>query len=396
MRCGAFVQLWTMRYGRGRIAAFTDSTIFSNFSAFEPGKKELWMGMIEWLNHRSPPLDFRWPLAALGAALLSAGLWLARRVEGAWLVLLTSGLLAWSGSVVAIDYHHRISMPEPRPQANKPRMVTVTLDQTVSRPELPKGGFISGTQSPMGLGIFERWILRLGYFLVRRDQDVFQGDLVVFGRPEGEITDSFREGLLRYVANGGKALVIDWPDPEAAAESDAPPAPSPEAPERPRQSGNSTANDLLKPFGLRVQHDKAVIGPLTNFEGWPTLPVFPRSDATLPRSAVVAGGQPFAWVNGQPVGATVSYGNQGGTVTVVGYGWRFGDAQMGMTGDFDPNEEEIEARVEAKTLEDLRNVYEWEYGMLRAIIEGKPLGQAKTPPEKPFVRKKAPKKGAKP
>src|SRR5687767_741357 len=52
MKYGAFVQIWGQRHGRGRVLAFTDSTIFSNFSAFEPGKPELLMGMLEWLNHR--------------------------------------------------------------------------------------------------------------------------------------------------------------------------------------------------------------------------------------------------------------------------------------------------------------------------------------------------------
>jgi len=41
MRYGAFVQLWATRHGRGRVLAFTDSTIWSNFSAFEPGNIEL-------------------------------------------------------------------------------------------------------------------------------------------------------------------------------------------------------------------------------------------------------------------------------------------------------------------------------------------------------------------
>ena len=55
-RYGAFVQLWATRRGAGRVAAFTDSTVFSNFSTFEPGKAELMLGMLEWLNHRNVPL----------------------------------------------------------------------------------------------------------------------------------------------------------------------------------------------------------------------------------------------------------------------------------------------------------------------------------------------------
>ncbi|HEV8293613.1 MAG TPA: hypothetical protein VGP94_16885, partial [Tepidisphaeraceae bacterium] len=52
-RYGAFVQLLALRSGSGRVAAFTDSTIWSNFCYFEPGKSELSMGLVEWLNHRN-------------------------------------------------------------------------------------------------------------------------------------------------------------------------------------------------------------------------------------------------------------------------------------------------------------------------------------------------------
>jgi len=394
MRYGAFVQLWAMRYGRGRIAAFTDSTIFSNFSAFEPGKKELWMGMIEWLNHRSPWLDPRRPLGALGVVLLGAGVWLARRLEGSWLILVASGLVAWSGQAVTINAAHRAGMPDPPPWVEPARPIRmVTMDQSVSRPELPKGGFISGTEKPMGFGIFERWTLRLGYFTQRLDKDVLQGDLVVFALPEGKVSSELQRDLLRYVAAGGKVLVIDAPEAEAEAPAEPGPEPaaSPESPDQepPRPRVKSTANDLLAPFNLSIEQGTPLVGPLSAFEGWPTLPVFPLSSAKLPRSAVVTGGQPFAWVNDQPVGASVSYGNRGGSVTAVGFGWRFGNAQMGMTGDFDPYEEDVQKRVAEKTMEDLRSVYEWQFGMLKAIVEGRPLGvQRKPPMEVPPWRKK--------
>ena len=53
-RYGSFVQLWATQFGRGRVLAFTDSTIWSNFCFFDPGKSELWLGMCEWLNHSTP------------------------------------------------------------------------------------------------------------------------------------------------------------------------------------------------------------------------------------------------------------------------------------------------------------------------------------------------------
>ncbi len=71
-RYGAFIQLWATRRGAGRVAAFTDSTVFSNFSTFEPGKAELMLGLLEWLNHRNSPLDPR-PWLILGGLALSLG-----------------------------------------------------------------------------------------------------------------------------------------------------------------------------------------------------------------------------------------------------------------------------------------------------------------------------------
>ena len=72
-RYGSFVQMWTQRHLLGRVIGFTDSTQFSNFCLFDPGKSELFLGMTEWLNHRATHDDPRLPLAGIGAiALLAA------------------------------------------------------------------------------------------------------------------------------------------------------------------------------------------------------------------------------------------------------------------------------------------------------------------------------------
>ena len=67
MHYGAWCQLWSTTHGRGRVLAFADSTLFSNFCVYQPGKKELFVGMLEWLNHASrldslPPNDSCWCL----------------------------------------------------------------------------------------------------------------------------------------------------------------------------------------------------------------------------------------------------------------------------------------------------------------------------------------------
>jgi len=50
---GLFLQIIALKYGKGRIIGFTDSTIFSNFSMFIPGKPELAINSVNWLNRKN-------------------------------------------------------------------------------------------------------------------------------------------------------------------------------------------------------------------------------------------------------------------------------------------------------------------------------------------------------
>ena len=69
-RYGNLLQNVGFKYGRGRVALWSDSTIFSNFSMFMPGVPELALGYMNWLN-RANNISFRnW--AALQCLLLCA------------------------------------------------------------------------------------------------------------------------------------------------------------------------------------------------------------------------------------------------------------------------------------------------------------------------------------
>jgi hypothetical protein len=333
MRYGAFVQLWTARRGAGRVTAFTDSTIFSNFAAFEPGKAELMLGMLEWLNHRSSPFPLRLFLIILGLPLLAFGLvlWhglparentakMAMPRNMAWLVVICSGVFGWSIAIACTRAIHQRSMSLPK--AFRP-MVQVMIDRTVCKGPLSKSGFISGKKD--GFGIFERWILRLGYFTSRRSgADALTGDLVVFMDPNQTVTNDFREALVNYVERGGKALILDSP-----------------------ANTRSTANSLLYPFGLTVSPNMQLRGQLKAPENWPVIQI----DSTCE----IKGGDPVAMVTNMPVIARAIYGK--GTVTVVGFSSRFADAYMGVTGDVVPDDE-------------LRKVFDVQFAIFRDVVSG--------------------------
>jgi hypothetical protein len=329
-RYGAFIQLWATRRAAGRVAAFTDSTVFSNFSTFEPGKAELMLGLLEWLNHRNVPLHPRLWLLVGGLAFSVVGGYrisnCGLKKDGAarpqsFVLLLALGMLAWATATVAARAVHHRGMPLPKPA--RP-FVHVVIDRTLCDTPLSKSGFLAGEAN--GFGIFERWILRLGYFTSRRSGwDALQGDLVVFTYPTRTVSEEFREAVVRYVASGGKVLVLDSPE-----------------------NTGSTANSLLYPFGLSLDSNRTLNGSLPAAGNQPAVGI----EAARP----VVVGTPVISLEGTPIAATVRHGQ--GSVTVVGFASRFADARMGVTGDVVPDAE-------------LRRVYDLEFTLLKDIISAR-------------------------
>lgn len=326
-RYGAFIQLWAARHGRGRVAAWTDSTIFSNFCTFEPGKAELMLAMLEWLNHRSA-LDrpwalaaLRWLAAALAAATLAGAVLAVRRSASAWLVLAAAGLGGIAAGSWTTATIHQHAMPLPTPQRPLPKVV---IDRTVSEVVLATDGF-TDRGGGLGFGLLEQWIPRLGYITTRaQGPEAFAGDALVIISPTRSVPEEFRQSLADYVAQGGKLLVIDV-----------------------LGSPGTTANGVLAPFGISVRHATSRQGVLRLAEGWPGLPVEGACE--------IVGGQPFAWVDELPVAARVRYGQ--GEVMAVGFGLEWNDRSFGGHWMRQPTEQE-------------KKRFDLFFATLRALMEG--------------------------
>lgn len=326
MRYGAFIQLWSTRYGSGRVLAWTDSTIFSNFSAFEPGKVELMLGMLDWLNRRSV-WDHGWlrlpakaALGLLGLAAVVAGLVFSAARGPGWLAMASVVLAGWGIGSSATAAAQRWAMPPPDPV--RP-MVRVVIDRTVSEVPLSRGGFTH--RDGRGFGLIEQWIPRLGYFTARRTgAAAFSGDCLLIVCPTRSVGSEFRQSLIDYVAAGGKLMVIDSPD-----------------------SVCSTANSLLWPFGLVMDPTAALAGKLHGEENWP--------DVAVETACAVGGGKPLVWIGETAVAARAEYGR--GTVIAVGFGSVFNDTGMGFNWMTEPDEP-------------LRKRFELWYRMMRALQDG--------------------------
>jgi hypothetical protein len=346
MRYGPFVQVWAARYGKGRVIAFTDSTILSNFALFQPGKAELAVGMLQWLNHTGGDPG-PW-LLFFACVPLAAGLWLARTRRGAWLMLLAAGTCAWVAASVGVAAVQRSAMPPLTPLDDAPRAVQVVIDRTVSDVALSKGAYGTadkkglGFQQPGdggGFGLFEHWIPRLGtpklrYFTDRRSgAAAFTGDVLVVLYPNKEISPQYRRQLVEFVERGGKLLVVDS-----------------------QQNVESTANSLLGPFDLSVIHiadeEQWWRGTLTLAGRWPSI--------LMEDVCEVRGGRQVANMGPRRAAAMVDYGDNGGRVMVVGFGALLNDANMGETWMRSPTPE-------------IRQRYDVLFALLRLLVENEPV-----------------------
>jgi hypothetical protein len=288
------------------------------------------MGMIEWLNHRNGAISN--PRAAFfiaGLLLIIGAIVSTRCFAGRWLIMVAAGMCAFAVTASVVRATHSAQMPgPPRKSGAGGEMIRVGIDRGVSDAILSKGGFIGGKVE--GFGIFERWILRLGWFTHRGSgPELFEGNgLVVFFTPTKPVSEELRRQVREYVKNGGHVLVIDTPE-----------------------NGKSTANGVLKPFGMELLKPYTPIeGEAVSDIGLPTIPVGPSLEAA-------GGSEVIARVGGRAVAARSQYGK--GSVTALGFGAKFNDSNYGVTGDIVPDEA-------------LRKVYDVQYGILRHIL-GQPL-----------------------
>jgi hypothetical protein len=205
---GIFVQQGGVKYGKGRVAGFTDSTVFSNFFAFIPGKPELALATLEWLNRSN---RFRWvPVVLLvcGLACLVGACAVLRKwghSQGALLVL-SAGFLGLSVAVMIYDGLVRSSYPLPEPHTD---YVHVAFESEHSQFTLP---VLELTKDPeISLHTFFVWTQRLGFF-PSLEPDVetalAKGDLVVIAGPATTFEQTEIDAIVTYLSRGGRLLVL--------------------------------------------------------------------------------------------------------------------------------------------------------------------------------------------
>lgn len=230
MEFGLFVQAAGVRFGKGRVLGFTDSTVWSNFYMHILGKPELLLGCMEWLNRQNSwweILHYLFLASALGslAFLLVIGRQISR-AEFLWTAI-GAIALALPISTQAFAFISRAYYPAPQPQRD---FVQVNFEMEHSNYDLP---ILHITQNPEhSFHTFYTWLQRLGMVPAVKTKFVAAlsgADVVVFINPHQPFSKKELQQFEAYLEAGGKALILDNP------------------------TGHSVANQLLANFGMRIE-----------------------------------------------------------------------------------------------------------------------------------------------
>jgi hypothetical protein len=241
---GLFVQAGGVKFGRGRVLGFTDSTCFSNFFMFMPGKPELALASVEWLN-RTNHWPWRYKIFLL-ASLVGLVLLIVESRRNSdvffWQVVIVSGTLTLVafGVITESQVARSYGLPEPRRSP-----VYVTFDQSHGNYLLPAAALpVTNWQN---FQTFYVWTQRLG--LIPRNENSLEkatenSRALVEIQPYRPFSIEEIDMVVDFVRRGGTLVVLDSPE-----------------------NIGSTARTLIGPFGVAFDGEAADSVAVLNAQG---------------------------------------------------------------------------------------------------------------------------------
>lgn len=319
---GYLLQAAAMKYGQGRVVAFTDSTVFSSFCVFTDGYPSFTLGVLEYLNRTNSypfiPLIFLC-ITVFSLLVLVVLLRKSKKITLLWMFLF-AGLLAFSLISSLCFYCNDLSYSLPVAYEDYSQ-VSFDLQHSSCNISVKPTAALSTTKN--NYGTFFVWTQRVKCVptLEKTLKDATEkGTIVVIINPTEPFTESEIHLLRTYVEKGGRVLLMDS-----------------------IMNPQSSANDLLGNFGLWLMpmttdqplySDKNEDGNLT-----------PVSNITVP-FLIVTGGKPILHnQENETYASMIEFINETtgtvGKLVVIVDSYTFSDVVMG--GPFtDPTERQRE------------------------------------------------------
>jgi hypothetical protein len=240
MEYGLFAQASGVSIGKGRVFLFTDSTIWSNFFMFMPGKPELLLGIMAWLNRENSFLNILRLLSIFISALfmmsfINITFFGKTKIEKSSVIkmFLINGFVIIPVFIFGITKFNQSAYPNKEPVKE---YIKIYFEIEHSNYELPIINLVR--QNDRSYQTFFMWTQRVDLFpLVKKSfKESLKGDLSVIINPTKEFDIEEITMVREYLMNGGKMLVLDDP----------------------RNSFFSVTNKLVSNFGLKLKTNNDV------------------------------------------------------------------------------------------------------------------------------------------
>ncbi len=327
---GLFPQAVAARSGRGRVAAWTDSTVFSNFWFYMPGKSEICLGTVNWLNHTNKWGWLRWLMGVVAICSVYLVIRWSRRAKStaaiAWTWALTGVLLGVPIGTMVFAVMNRAEYPLPAPNRPLPR---IAFERDHCNFTLPSEALDSSMALENHYHTFFVWTQRLGYMpasIPSLEVSLSDARLLVLMNPNKDFSAQELLRIRRYLQAGGRVLVLDG-----------------------AHNTGSTANRLLGEYGIRIEEAPFAQSFVFDKDG--------RKIAAVERPRPVTGGEPILTLAfGKPFVTATKVGK--GVIAAMASSHLFTDRTMGVTSTVPDSYQS--------------GIYETEYWLFRNLMTGPP------------------------
>ena len=214
---GFLMQMAGAKAGKGRVLGHTDSTVFSNFFMFIPGKPETFLGALDWLNRENRWHRLTIVFFIIGLASAACGTMLLRGVGPlrAGAVIMVGFIL---GLVVSVHLFESLKVRSYPPLQPKREMRRIAFDRDPSLNDMPLRNLVRRRE--LSLHTFYVWTQRLGLVPSLHPtllDALASAPIAVIVNPIRRPTIDEIDAVVDFCRRGGDILLIA--DPRNAASS---------------------------------------------------------------------------------------------------------------------------------------------------------------------------------
>lgn len=231
---GLMLQVAAVKYGNGRVLAFTDSTCFSNFCIFIDGYTTFNLGAINYLNRINSYSYLNNLFFGLVIITFILTIFLLKKEKKTKIlyIFLISGLLSFSIAVPVFSYINKVNYQLPVEHSDYTKICFEKEYSNIIIPNLPN---FQIDKSNNLFGTFFVWTQRIDCVpSLEKTMNVAinKGDVVVIINPIKSFEKKEIEDIKDYIESGGKLLLMDSVI-----------------------NFRSTSNELLKSFNITIERE---------------------------------------------------------------------------------------------------------------------------------------------